>query len=134
MIDSVGSLPAGESILRDMGALIMSIFILGYAAIALEQPLKVNKAATALLTGVIYWTVFILFSLDRDFVSAALTRHLRAVSGISFPARRDDVIFGSFPAYCAGTSGSILIIGTAAGVAVMGVEKINFFWYLKRIG
>jgi Na+/H+ antiporter NhaD/arsenite permease-like protein len=37
-------------------------------------------------------------------------------------------------AYCAGTGGSILIIGSAAGVAAMGMEKIQFFWYLKRIG
>jgi Na+/H+ antiporter NhaD/arsenite permease-like protein len=36
-------------------------------------------------------------------------------------------------AYCTGTGGSILIIGSAAGVAVMGMEKINFFWYLKNI-
>jgi Na+/H+ antiporter NhaD/arsenite permease-like protein len=39
-----------------------------------------------------------------------------------------------FIAYCAGTGGSLLIIGTAAGVAVMGIEKIDFFWYVKRIG
>jgi Na+/H+ antiporter NhaD/arsenite permease-like protein len=39
-----------------------------------------------------------------------------------------------FIAYCAGTGGSMLIIGTAAGVAVMGIEKIDLFWYLKRIG
>lgn len=38
-----------------------------------------------------------------------------------------------FLAYCAGTGGSILIIGSAAGVAAMGMEKINFFWYLRRI-
>jgi Na+/H+ antiporter NhaD/arsenite permease-like protein len=36
-------------------------------------------------------------------------------------------------AYCAGTGGSILIIGSAAGVAAMGMEKIDFIWYLKRI-
>lgn len=36
-------------------------------------------------------------------------------------------------AYCAGTGGSILIIGSAAGVAAMGLEKIDFIWYLKRI-
>lgn len=35
--------------------------------------------------------------------------------------------------YCAGTGGSLLIIGSAAGVAVMGMEKISFGWYLKRI-
>lgn len=36
-------------------------------------------------------------------------------------------------AYCAGTGGSCLIIGSAAGVAAMGLEKIDFLWYLKRI-
>lgn len=38
-----------------------------------------------------------------------------------------------FMAYCAGTGGSILIIGSAAGVAVMGMEKIDFIWYLRKI-
>lgn len=38
-----------------------------------------------------------------------------------------------FLAYCAGTGGSILIIGSAAGVAAMGLEKIDFMWYLKKI-
>ncbi len=36
-------------------------------------------------------------------------------------------------AYCAGTGGSILIIGSAAGVAFMGMEKVNFIWYVKRV-
>jgi Na+/H+ antiporter NhaD/arsenite permease-like protein len=38
-----------------------------------------------------------------------------------------------FLAYCAGTGGSILIIGSAAGVAAMGLEKIDFIWYVKKI-
>lgn len=38
-----------------------------------------------------------------------------------------------FLAYCAGTGGSILIIGSAAGVAVMGMEKIDFIWYVRKI-
>ena len=41
--------------------------------------------------------------------------------------------FWNLLAYCAGTGGSILIIGSAAGVVVMGLEKINFLWYLKHI-
>lgn len=45
-----------------------------------------------------------------------------------------DHFFWEFLAYCTGTGGSILIIGSAAGVVAMGLEKINFFWYLKRIG
>jgi len=44
-----------------------------------------------------------------------------------------DHFLWQFLAYCAGTGGSILIIGSAAGVAAMGLEKINFFWYVKRI-
>jgi Na+/H+ antiporter NhaD/arsenite permease-like protein len=44
-----------------------------------------------------------------------------------------DHYFWEFLAYCAGTGGSILIIGSAAGVAAMGMEKIHFFWYLKKI-
>jgi len=44
-----------------------------------------------------------------------------------------DGAFWEFLAYCAGTGGSILIIGSAAGVAAMGMEKIDFIWYLKKI-
>ncbi len=44
-----------------------------------------------------------------------------------------DGIFWEFLAYTAGTGGSILIIGSAAGVAAMGLEKIDFIWYLKKI-
>ena len=45
-----------------------------------------------------------------------------------------DSFLWQFVAYCAGTGGSILIIGSAAGVAAMGLEKIQFIWYMKRIG
>ena len=47
-----------------------------------------------------------------------------------FPA---DNNFWHFLAYCAGTGGSILIIGSAAGVAAMGMENISFTWYLRKI-
>ncbi len=61
-----------------------------------------------------------------------------AVQGM-YPHEGADVIFQQnhafweFLAYCAGTGGSLLIIGSAAGVAVMGMEKIDFIWYLKKI-
>jgi Na+/H+ antiporter NhaD/arsenite permease-like protein len=45
-----------------------------------------------------------------------------------------DHYFWEFLAYTTGTGGSILIIGSAAGVAAMGIERINFIWYLKKIG
>jgi Na+/H+ antiporter NhaD/arsenite permease-like protein len=38
-----------------------------------------------------------------------------------------------FVAFAAGTGGSMLIIGSAAGVVAMGMERINFFWYFKKI-
>ena len=44
-----------------------------------------------------------------------------------------DSFIWEFIAFCAGTGGSMLIIGSAAGVAAMGLEKINFFWYVKHI-
>lgn len=44
-----------------------------------------------------------------------------------------DGIFWQLLAYCAGVGGSMLIIGSAAGVVVMGLEKISFGWYLKKI-
>ena len=44
-----------------------------------------------------------------------------------------DGLFWEFLAYCAGTGGSVLIIGSAAGVAVMGILKVDFIWYLKNI-
>ncbi|MCD7974155.1 MAG: sodium:proton antiporter NhaD [Candidatus Azobacteroides sp.] len=53
-----------------------------------------------------------------------------AMGMYSFPM---DYYFWEFLAYAAGTGGSILIIGSAAGVAVMGMEKIDFVWYLKKI-
>lgn len=47
----------------------------------------------------------------------------------SFPK---DSEFWQLVAYCAGTGGSMLVIGSAAGVAFMGMEKVDFFWYLKK--
>lgn len=53
-----------------------------------------------------------------------------AMGMYSYPA---DHTFWLFLSYCVGTGGSILIIGSAAGVAAMGIAKVNFFWYLKKI-
>ncbi|MCC9597160.1 sodium:proton antiporter NhaD [Rubrivivax sp. JA1024] len=59
-------------------------------------------------------------------VAAAMGMYDMAV----YPA---DHFIWEFLAYCAGTGGSILIIGSAAGVAAMGLEKIDFFWYVRKI-
>lgn len=57
---------------------------------------------------------------------------LVAASMGMFSAALDDPLW-HFIAYSAGTGGSMLIIGSAAGVVAMGMEKIDFFWYLKKI-
>lgn len=64
--------------------LISLIFILGYLAIALEHPIKVNKAASALVTGVLCWSVYALFTEEHHAVETFLTEHLGEVSGILF--------------------------------------------------
>jgi len=61
---------------------------------------------------------------------------LSALSGVDATYASHFLVDGTFwelLAFCAGTGGSILIIGSAAGVAAMGMEKIDFIWYLKKI-
>jgi NhaD family Na+/H+ antiporter len=60
------------------------LFVLGYLAIAFEHPLRINKAASALLTGVLCWAVFALLQNDKHFVSENLGHHLSEISGILF--------------------------------------------------
>lgn len=55
-------------------------------------------------------------------------------AGIGMFSESIDHEMWHFIAYTAGTGGSMLIMGSAAGVAVMGMERIDFFWYLKKIG
>ena len=63
---------------------IIIVFIIGYAAIALEHGIKINKAASALITGVLCWTIFIVFSQDKHLISESLEEHLGELSGIHF--------------------------------------------------
>ncbi|HEY5823793.1 MAG TPA: sodium:proton antiporter NhaD [Cyclobacteriaceae bacterium] len=65
-----------------MEAIVIIVFVLGYLAIAFEHPIKINKTATALLTGVLCWTVYALFS--EDHVSESLSHHLSQISEILF--------------------------------------------------
>jgi Na+/H+ antiporter NhaD/arsenite permease-like protein len=63
---------------------IISIFVLGYLAITLEHNIHINKAATALATGVLCWTIYILNQSDTHLVSHQLMEHLGEISGILF--------------------------------------------------
>lgn len=67
-----------------MYTLITIIFIVGYAAIAFEHPLKINKTASALLTGVLCWVVYIMAGENTDLVSKQLYEHFGQISGILF--------------------------------------------------
>ncbi|HWC54695.1 MAG TPA: sodium:proton antiporter NhaD, partial [Chitinophagaceae bacterium] len=64
--------------------MIIVIFIIGYAAIAFEHTIRINKAASALITGVLCWTLYILTAGDKHFISAQLSEHLGELSQILF--------------------------------------------------
>ncbi|MBL7828851.1 MAG: sodium:proton antiporter, partial [Saprospiraceae bacterium] len=97
--------------------------------------------STGILTGAAAWldrTVgnLTLIGIIIGFLSAIVDNVplVAAAQGMytleQFPT---DHFFWEFLAYCTGTGGSALIIGSAAGVAAMGMEKIDFFWYFKRV-
>jgi Na+/H+ antiporter NhaD/arsenite permease-like protein len=66
-------------------------------------------------------------------VSAVVDNVPLVAAGIEMYAMPINDTFWMLLAYCAGTGGSCLIIGSAAGVAAMGLEHINFFWYMKKV-
>ena len=67
-----------------MITLIILIFVLGYAAIAFEHSIKINKAASALITGVLCWTVYIFSGETKDIVNENLLIHLGDIASILF--------------------------------------------------
>jgi Na+/H+ antiporter NhaD/arsenite permease-like protein len=64
--------------------ILVAVFVIGYLFIAIEHNVKLNKAATALLTGGILWTIYILFSSDPHIVNEQLSHHLGELAGILF--------------------------------------------------
>jgi Na+/H+ antiporter NhaD/arsenite permease-like protein len=67
-----------------MTLIIIAVFVLGYLAIAFEHPLKVNKAAAALITGVICWTLYIMGGSEPEHVVEELIAHLGEIASILF--------------------------------------------------
>jgi NhaD family Na+/H+ antiporter len=67
-----------------MAGLIIGVFVIGYLAIALEHRLKINKAAIALVTGILCWTILILFAADSTVILNELSHHLGELSQILF--------------------------------------------------
>ena len=106
-------------ILLAVGAL-QSMQILIYFASVMDQALHDNRIIVTLI-GVVSAVVD-----NVPLVAACMGMY-------SLDAYPMDNMLWEYLAYCAGTGGSLLIIGSAAGVAVMGMEKIDFIWYLKKI-
>lgn len=67
-----------------MTTILIFVFIAGYIAIASEHKIKINKAATALVTGVLCWLFYIVLSPDKELINEQLLHHLGELSGILF--------------------------------------------------
>ena len=63
---------------------IVIVFLIGYAAIAMEHGININKAASALVTGVVCWTIYMVMAADKHTVSEQLAEHLGDLSAILF--------------------------------------------------
>ncbi|MFN8887218.1 MAG: SLC13 family permease, partial [Cyclobacteriaceae bacterium] len=63
---------------------VILVFVVGYIAIAMEHPIKINKTASALLTGVICWTLYAVSENNASKVGGELSHHLASVSEILF--------------------------------------------------
>jgi Na+/H+ antiporter NhaD/arsenite permease-like protein len=114
-----------SSILFFLGILISiaaleSTGLLSQMAVALEKSVG-NQSIIVMIIG-------LLSSVVDNVPLIAATQGMYSLT--QYPI---DNFLWEFLAYCAGTGGSILIIGSAAGVAAMGMEKIEFFWYFKRV-
>jgi drug/metabolite transporter (DMT)-like permease len=92
--------------------ILVVIFVVAYAAIALEHPIQINKSASALLAAGLLWTVYAVLTGDHQLVGENLTESLASTAQIVFFLM-----------------GAMIIVGVAA----MGREKIHFFWYARRI-
>ncbi|MDP4275772.1 MAG: sodium:proton antiporter NhaD, partial [Bacteroidota bacterium] len=114
-----------SSILFFLGILLAVSALESFGILKHLADFTVNHVKNVYVTG----TLLGLFSAVIDnvpLVAAAQGMFSMAVYPI-------DHIFWEFMALTTGTGGSIIIIGSAAGVAIMGIEKMSFFWYLKNI-
>ncbi|MEI6854028.1 MAG: sodium:proton antiporter, partial [Bacteroidota bacterium] len=67
-----------------MITLIILIFVLGYTAIAFEQSIKINKAASALVTGILCWLIYMFSGESQNLVNERLMMHLGDIASILF--------------------------------------------------
>lgn len=102
---------------------------LGDLAAALDSSIGTSTESGVLVIGGIIGALSAVID-NVPLVAAAMGMYPLAEGGGFFAV---DGLFWEYLAFCAGTGGSMLIIGSAAGVAVMGIEKIPFLWYLKNV-
>jgi len=108
-------------------AILLCVAALDAAHILPELAIKLNNSVGNNL-NLVAIGIGLFSSLVDNIPLIAALQHMYPLS--RFPT---DHYFWELLAYASGTGGSCLLIGSAAGVAVMGLEKMDFFWYLKRI-
>ena len=114
-----------SSILFFLGILLAVTALQTFGILGNLATIAINHINNVYITG----TILGLFSAVID--NVPLVAAAQGMFGLDiYPT---DHVFWEFIALTAGTGGSAIIIGSAAGVAIMGIEKINFFWYLKNI-
>ena len=116
----------------DLSSLLFFVGIL-LAVATLEHAKILDMLASALDRAVGRQDVIVLLLGLLSAVVDNVPMVAAAIGMYPLPQHPTDSFLWEFIAYCAGTGGSILIIGSAAGVAVMGIEKIEFIWYMRRI-
>ena len=132
-IEEKGNLSVNHAIRKIDTPSILFFFGILMSIAALEQVGLLKDAATYLdqTIGNIKIIAILIGLLSSILDNVPLVAALQSMYSLDiYPT---DHYFWEFLAYTAGTGGSVLIIGSAAGVAVMGIEKIDFFWYLKNI-
>jgi Na+/H+ antiporter NhaD/arsenite permease-like protein len=132
-VDEKGILSVNHALRKIDTPSILFFFGILMSIAALEQIGLLKEAATYLdhSIGNIKLIAMLIGLLSSVLDNVPLVAALQSMYSLNvYPT---DHYFWELLAYTAGTGGSVLIIGSAAGVAVMGLEKIDFFWYLKNI-
>lgn len=117
----------------DMPSLVFFLGIL-LAVSVLEHTHILSGLATALDSSIGRTDVVVFFIGLASAIVDNVPLVAAAMAMFSLESYPPDSFLWKFLTYAAGTGGSILIIGSAAGVAAMGIERIEFFWYAKKIG
>lgn len=121
-----------STILFFMGIL-MAVSALNQAGILESATKNLDVSRPVMMTTIIGYLSSIVDNVPLVSACIKMFGDLTASSDPTMACFAEDGLFWHLLTYCAGVGGSLLIIGSAAGVVAMGIEKIPFFWYVKRI-